>query len=180
VGAVRTVMVVHTTVLALVLTGPSAFADCAPATDTELLDRAEVVFEGQALEGPTSDGTLLSPARFLVSDYLKGDGPEIVGVTTAVTRDRSGTYAWISVGIEPSPGEVWRIYADEVTDGSDISTSICSGSRYLRDEPLAQAPPPATDRGGDRTTWLLVSLVGAGLIAATATRRWRSRDRSDG
>lgn len=167
----RTVVVVHTTVLALVMTAPSAFADCAPATDAELLDRAEIVFDGQALDGPTSDGTLLSPARFLVSDYLKGDGPEVVEVATAVTRERSGTYAWISVGIEPSPGEVWRIYADAVSDGSNTGTSICAGSRYLRDEHLAQPPGGSSEPDGGGPGWLIAALIGAAMVASTTALR---------
>jgi threonine dehydratase len=58
--------VVLVTVMMFALITPSASADCAEATDEELWDRAETVFEGQALDGPTSDGTLLSPARFEV------------------------------------------------------------------------------------------------------------------
>lgn len=71
---------------------------------------------------------LASPARMRVSHYLKGSGPRIVRVDTAVAPVDGGI-AVGEDGIEPSPGQRWRIYSG--SSRQPLATSICAGSRRL-------------------------------------------------
>jgi hypothetical protein len=66
---------------------------------------------------------LLSPARLKVTRYLKGTGPAIVSVTTAVGRAGDTLNA---EGIEPQPGQQWKIYTP--SRHMPYQTSICDGS----------------------------------------------------
>lgn len=63
---------------------------CTAASPPAYLDRARTVFIGTALPGPTANAgsasaVLVSPAHFRVLSYLKGDGPRVVTVQTALT-----------------------------------------------------------------------------------------------
>ncbi|MGZ4168830.1 MAG: hypothetical protein ACXVRW_11240 [Solirubrobacteraceae bacterium] len=60
--------------------------------------------------------------------YLKGRGPRVVRVQTALRAVRHGVIG-NSEGIEPRAGQRWRIYANGVRQ--PVGTSICSGSRVL-------------------------------------------------
>jgi hypothetical protein len=86
-GTARTRLAVPvvSAVVMLGLFGPATAAEalCAPSSEADDFRRAEVVFEGRALPGPEDDGVLFSPARFVVLDYLKGEGPDVVAVETA-------------------------------------------------------------------------------------------------
>ena len=73
--------------VALVLVAwPSAAqaSTCPEESQAQRLERAEVIFEGVAEDGPTQDGRLFSPATFRVTRYLKGSGPERQRVTTGL------------------------------------------------------------------------------------------------
>ena len=91
------------------------------------------MFVGRARPGPTAhlDGrnVLISPARFRVERYIKGDGPTKLRVFTAVRAN--GAVA--EDGIEPQAGESWRIYT--TSKHGPYDTNICLGSRQLRSHP---------------------------------------------
>jgi hypothetical protein len=93
------------------------------------------VFVGTTLTGSTvilgGRSVLLSPARVRVSHYLKGAGPHVVSVATAVT---GGGHVVSEDGIEPRAGQQWTIYTR--SPQMPYQTSMCDGSR------LSPAPPP--------------------------------------
>jgi len=64
-------------------------ASCAAVSPAQQFAAARLVFIGVALPGPTAHYSkrpvLASPARMRVERYLKGHGPGIVRVATAVT-----------------------------------------------------------------------------------------------
>lgn len=96
-----------------------------------------MVFIAIALAGPTgAAGTtvgLVSPARMQVLRYLKGHGPRIVSVQTAI-----GARGVVSEdGIVAQYGERWRIATD--SRRSPLATSLCAGSRRL--PPLVMGAP---------------------------------------
>jgi hypothetical protein len=88
--------------------------------------RADVVFEGVALENATATGV----QRFRVSRYLKGRGPRIVRVSTGNIRRADGTGSVTSVSIVVRRGERWRIFAQGSARRA-LRTSVCDGSRRL-------------------------------------------------
>jgi hypothetical protein len=108
-------------------------ASCAALSRAQQVKDSTTVFDGTTLRGPTVQvgptQVLLSPARLRVSRYLKGDGPRVVEIQTAVTRRGSGL-AEGEDGIQAGPGERWRIYA--VGKSQPFLTSICDGSHRLR------------------------------------------------
>ncbi len=84
----RTCLVVCLTlVVSLVAAAPAAHASC--VSGSESIDSADTAFEGVAKPGPASpDGALLSPARFKVTRWVKGDGPAEVEVRLLSSRTR--------------------------------------------------------------------------------------------
>lgn len=101
-------------------------ASCAAVSPAEKFNMARKVFVGVMLPGPTTQqGVLGSPARMRVERYLKGHGPRIVRVDTAL-RIEPGGVTGNSEGIEPKAGERWKIYTQSRRQPFD--TSICSGS----------------------------------------------------
>ena len=100
---------------------------CFVQTEKQQRARADVVFGGTFLRGPTTQGRLLSPARFRVVRYLKGRGPRQVRVQTAVRKLHGNVYEWTSEAIEPRAGERWRIYGFKAKDGV-VRTGECAGS----------------------------------------------------
>ncbi len=108
-------------------------ASCAALSPKQQLATARLVFVGRARPGPTAhlDGrtVLISPARFRVERYIKGDGPTKLRVFTAVRAN--GAVA--EDGIEPQAGESWRIYT--TSKHGPYDTNICLGSRQLPSHP---------------------------------------------
>lgn len=104
----------------------SAFASCVPMTLVQQRARADVVFDGVALSGPTSTGI----QRFRVTRYLKGRGPDIVRVNTGNVRRADGTGTVTSVSIDVRRGQRWRIFA-QGSATKVVRTSVCDGSRKL-------------------------------------------------
>ena len=104
----------------------SAAASCIPSTPAQQRARADVIFNGVALEGPTATGV----QRFRVARYLKGRGPEIVRVNTGAIRRADGTGSISSVSILVKRGERWRIYG-EGSARKILRTTVCAGSRKL-------------------------------------------------
>jgi hypothetical protein len=74
-----------------------------------------------------------------VSHYLKGSGPRIVMVQTAVEPSGDGV-AVSAEGIEPLPGQRWRIYSGSARQ--PLATSVCSGSRRLGSSAAGLPLPP--------------------------------------
>jgi hypothetical protein len=111
-------------VLVAVAFSAAAYASCVPMTLAEQRARAQVIFDGVALEGPTATGI----QRFHVTRYLKGRGPKVVRVNTGNIRRADGTGTVTSVSIIVKRGERWRIFARGTT-GSVLRTSVCDGSR---------------------------------------------------
>jgi hypothetical protein len=101
-----------------------AFASCIYATAAEHRARADVIFDGVALEGPTATGV----QRFRVTRYLKGRGPTIVRVNTGNVKRSDGTGSVTSVSIVVKRGERWRIFA-QGSPRTILRTTVCDGSR---------------------------------------------------
>ena len=114
--------------VALLVLGLSstASASCIRLTAAEQRARADVVFDGVALEGPTATGI----QRFRVARYLKGRGPLTVRVNTGnvVRADGSGTVTSVSITVKR--GERWRIFAHG-DPKRVLRTTACDGSRRL-------------------------------------------------
>ena len=102
----------------------AAGASCIPMSPAEQRARADVIFDGVALEGPTPTGV----QRFRVTRYLKGRGPKVVRVSTGNIRRPDGTGSVTSVSIIVARGERWRIFA-QGSARRVLRTSVCDGSR---------------------------------------------------
>lgn len=93
-------------------------------TATEQRARADFIFDGVALDGPTATGV----QRFRVTRYVKGRGPGIVRVNTGIIRRADGSGSTSSVSLLVKRGERWRIFARGSTY-KVLQTSLCDGSR---------------------------------------------------
>src|SRR6266540_3643144 len=115
--------------LALVLAATlpvAAEASCIPMTRAEQRERASVIFDGVALEGPTATGI----QRFHVITYVKGAGPKTVRVATGEMRQAGGGVVVTSVSLHVVRGERWRIFS-RGSARRVLQTSVCDGSRRL-------------------------------------------------
>lgn len=109
-----------------------AAASCAGLTRPQQFAAAKVVFDAVMLPGAPaagSNGVLASPARARVMHYLKGSGPAVATVQTAIETVSGGAERVSEDGIRPRAGEHWRIYASSTTE--PYATSICLGSDRL-------------------------------------------------
>lgn len=113
--------------LASLVVAPSAAASCLPMTPAQQRARADLIFDGVALDGPTASGV----ERFRVIRYRKGTGPRIVRVSTGRKRYAGGGGVVTSVSIDAARGQTWRIYARRLRAGI-FQTTVCDGSRRLR------------------------------------------------
>jgi hypothetical protein len=115
-------------VVVVALASPSpAQASCVPTTAAQQRARADVIFDGVALEGPTASGV----QRFRVTRYLKAGGPRIVRVATGHIRRADGTGSVTSVSIVAARGQRWRIFA-RGSARRVLQSNVCDGSRPLR------------------------------------------------
>ena len=107
-------------------------ASCAALSPARQFAAARLVFVGVTLPGPSTRlagrRVLVSPARMRVERYLKGHGLKTLAVYTAVRIDAHGVTV-AEDGIEPSPGQRWKIYT--TSDRWPFQTSICAGSRRV-------------------------------------------------
>jgi hypothetical protein len=108
------------------LLAATAVASCVPQTPAQQRARAQVIFNGIALDAPTSSGI----QRFRVTRYLKGTGPRIVRVDTGNVRRSDGTGSITSVSLVVRRGEWWRIFA-RGSAAKVLRSSVCDGSRKL-------------------------------------------------
>jgi hypothetical protein len=104
-----------------------ASASCIFLNAAQQRARADVVFDGVALENPTRTGV----QRFRVTRFLKGRGPEIVRVQTGTTLRADGSGTVTSVSLFVKRGERWRILA-RGSARRTLRTNLCDGSRRLR------------------------------------------------
>lgn len=104
----------------------TASASCIRMTQAEQRARADVIFDGVALEGPTPTGI----QRFRVSRYLKSRGPTVVRVNTGNVRRADGSGSVTSVSIVVRRGQRWRIFG-QGSPRKVLRTSVCDGSRRL-------------------------------------------------
>jgi hypothetical protein len=102
----------------------AAQASCLPISPAEQRARADVIFDGVALEGPTATGV----QRFRVNRYLKGRGPRIVRVATGNIRRADGSGSVTSVSIIAARGQRWRIFA-RGSPRRVLRSTVCDGSR---------------------------------------------------
>jgi hypothetical protein len=181
---VRPAMIASVLVCWSLLVPSPADASCVEMTEAEQRAQADVVFDGRALPGPVADGVLLTPARFEVDAYSKGDGPDVVEVVTATRDEGGGIVSHLSVGISPRAGETWRIYAQRPAGGGALETSECAGSTRLAGTPPTDAgaetgedaPGGSTSNGVMPTDVLmLIAVVLTVSVAALAGRRWQRR-----
>lgn len=101
-----------------------AAASCIRTTPAEQRARADVIFDGVALDRPTATGV----QRFRVTRYFKGRGPGVVRVNTGNVRRADGTGLTTSVSLVVRRGERWRIFARGSTR-KVLQTNVCDGSR---------------------------------------------------
>jgi hypothetical protein len=102
----------------------NAQASCIFQTPAEQRARADVVFDGVALDRPTATGV----QRFRVTRYLKNRGPSVVRVQTGHRVFPDGSGATSSVSIVVGKGQRWRIFAQS-SPRRILRTSVCDGSR---------------------------------------------------
>lgn len=121
-------LLTHTAVGVLVAASLSsaAYASCIRITPAQQRARADVIFDGVALESATATGI----QRFRVTRYLKSRGSAVVRVNTGNVRRADGTGSVTSVSIIVRRGERWRIFAHGSTRRV-LRTSVCDGSRRL-------------------------------------------------
>ena len=101
-----------------------AHASCVSLTDAQQRTRADVIFDGIAIENPTATGV----QRFRVTRFLKGRGPKIVRVQTGNRLRQDGSGTTTSVSLFVKRGERWRIFA-RGSAWRTVRTSVCDGSR---------------------------------------------------
>ena len=113
-------------VAAAAVLASTAAGSCLPTTGAWQRARADVIFDGIALEGPTATGI----QRFRVIRYRKGRGPLVVRVSTGTIKRPDGSGSISSVGIIVDRGQRWRIVARGSTT-KVLHTTVCDGSRML-------------------------------------------------
>lgn len=108
------------------LLATNAGASCIAVAPADQRVRADVIFDGVALEGPTATGV----QRFRVSRFLKGRGPGVVRVQTGTIRRADGSGMTTSVSLFVKRGQRWRIFA-RGSARKVLQTNLCDGSRRL-------------------------------------------------
>jgi hypothetical protein len=125
------VKVTMTRVLILILAFAAALsavaaASCIQLSPAQQRARADVIFVGVALEGPTTTGV----QRFRVTRYLKRAGPKVLRVATGEVRHAGGGETVTSVSIHVERGERWRIFA-RGSVRRILRTNVCDGSKRI-------------------------------------------------
>jgi hypothetical protein len=111
-------------VIAVLASAATARASCILQTPAEHRARADVIFDGVALDGPTATGV----QRFRVTRFLKSRGPAIVRVQTGNKVFADGSGSTTSVSIVVRKGQRWRIFA-RGSARRILQTNVCDGSR---------------------------------------------------
>jgi hypothetical protein len=107
---------------------------CAAISPAGAFRAARLVLTGTMLRGPSirigKRVTLISPARVQVIGYLKGHGPRLVTVRTAIVRVRGNRVTESEDAIMPVASQRWKLYLTGRRQPYD--TSICLGSAQIR------------------------------------------------
>jgi hypothetical protein len=122
----RNLLLILASLTAIALLASAAQASCIPMTAAQQSARADVIFNGRALEGPTATGI----QRFRVTRYLKGRGPRIVRVDTMNIRRADGSGSTTSVSLVVKAGQRWRIFG-RGSARKVVRSNVCGGSRRL-------------------------------------------------
>jgi hypothetical protein len=122
----RNLLLILASLTAIALLASAAQASCIPMTAAQQRARADVIFNGRALEGPTATGI----QRFRVTRYLKGRGPRIVRVDTMNIRRADGSGSTTSVSLVVKAGQRWRILG-RGSARKVVRSNVCGGSRRL-------------------------------------------------
>jgi hypothetical protein len=122
----RNLLLILASLAASAVLASAAQASCIPMTAAQQRARADVIFNGLALEGPTATGI----QRLRVTRYLKGSGPRVVRVNTMSIRRADGSGSTTSVSLVVRAGQKWRIYG-RGSARKVLRTSLCDGSRRL-------------------------------------------------
>jgi hypothetical protein len=124
----RLLLILAASVTALGVLASAAQASCLQMTAAQQRARADTIFEGVALQGPTATGI----QRFRVTRYLKGQGhgQRFVWVSTGNIKRADGSGSITSVSIDVKRGERWRIFA-QGKPPRVLKTTLCDGSRKL-------------------------------------------------
>jgi hypothetical protein len=117
----RRAILLATCLAGLALAGTAA-GSCIPMTAAQQRARADLIFDGVALDGPTGNGI----QRFRVLRYRKGTGARVLLVRTGRTKT-----VITSVSVNAARGQTWRIFARRLRSGL-YETNVCDGSRRLR------------------------------------------------
>jgi hypothetical protein len=123
----RAVPVFIAVLIAASVVAGAARASCIKMSASEQRARADVIFDGVALDGPTATGV----QRFRVTRFLKGRGPGVVRVQTGTIRRPDGTGMTTSISLHVERGQRWRIFG-RGSARKVLQTNLCAGSRPRR------------------------------------------------
>ncbi|MFI6097454.1 hypothetical protein ACIA8G_17950 [Lentzea sp. NPDC051213] len=122
----RIARIAAVTALAAGLTTAAAGAahacSCAPATEEQLFQRADHVFQGRILAKVAEPGQQVR-YRVVVYKERKGDVPRYVSVISAASE--------ASCGIGLKVGKDYLIYAKGDAGDREVETGLCSGTRLV-------------------------------------------------
>ncbi|MPY76920.1 MAG: hypothetical protein GEV04_00190 [Actinophytocola sp.] len=160
---------------------PALACSCAPMTDEEYVESADVIFSGKLIDRkePVPLTSSMDPATltFEVSDVYKGQVGRMAQVRTA----NSGA----SCGLEIE-GEGPFLVFTEFDDNGGLTASLCGGTREMPEQPpaaLGDGRPPAgsgqaaqyepTSDIDDSGTPMAVWLTGGAAVALVALLSYR-------
>ena len=149
----------------LAAAAPASALSCATPSGPRFAS-GDIALEGVALAGGQPSRDLVSPARVLVTRYLKGDGPAVALVTT-------GTFEGGSIGgaFSPSAGDTVRVVGDRSGDGRGdfLSGRVPPGTivtRFCDPDTLVMRRARGHHTAGDDRVLLLARRSGALLAFA--------------
>jgi hypothetical protein len=153
-------LIVLVPVLLVGSTSPACACSCQPATEAEYLQRADLVFDGVAvdLDRPLlpGSGTAVS-VKFVVESVVKGVAEERVTVRTPAEE--------AGCGFQFDKGHRYRVYA------ASGLTTLCAGNRDLG------AAPDVPVEGGMPLGLMVAGAAAAGLVMILLMARRRGRHR---
>lgn len=104
----------------MTLAGNASACSCAPATEEELFQRADHVFQGRVL-AKEAEAPQHVRYRVVVYKERKGDVPRFVSVITHESEATCGITLYV--------GTDYLIYAKGDSSDRKVETNLCSGTR---------------------------------------------------